>query len=188
MGSHDVHEELPAASTPAALPGPDTAQVIAAVRALLQRRKPPEDPAPVDTMPYLEDPTDRTIIEETVRYLEAPTGKLSDIMSHTQNIGDVLAGFAQQSGDLDAKGPPEVEALHADFFALQCRCCLDVARAELEKDVPLSETVEFHMFRALSSAHGYENQQLLAEVAVTRERISQQPRKRIAMDGTLSGE
>ncbi|MFC1810563.1 hypothetical protein ACFLZH_03625 [Patescibacteria group bacterium] len=64
----------------------------------------------------IEDEVDQKIVREAIAFIENPTENLSDIMSHTTIIAQVLAGYMMQGAD----EPPEIDAIHAYLLALQC--------------------------------------------------------------------
>lgn len=64
----------------------------------------------------IEDATDRALLDAAMAFIENPTEHLPDIITHTQNIGMVLAGFDMQGAEI----PPEIDALNAYLVAFQC--------------------------------------------------------------------
>ncbi len=64
----------------------------------------------------LEDETDRTLVVAARAFIENPSENLAEIMNHTTNIGQVLAGYEMQGAD----AAPAIHAMNAFLFALQC--------------------------------------------------------------------
>jgi len=103
---------------------PNTREVTAALRALLQREP-------------LSDATDESLIAEAMAFVEVPTDDYAAIKKHGENIGIVLSGYLQQG----MESPPEIDALHKYYQILLCRNRMDFVRAELQQGAPDQEAI-----------------------------------------------
>ncbi|MFC1656009.1 hypothetical protein ACFL3C_04010 [Patescibacteria group bacterium] len=80
----------------------------------------------------IEDDVDQKIVREAIALIENPSENLEDIMPHTTNVAQVLAGYMMQG----AEEPPEIDAMHGYLLALQCINRVKFAEEEFAQESP----------------------------------------------------
>lgn len=120
----------------------------------------------------VEDETDRGIVEAAAAFLEKPTENLSEIMSHTSNIGAVFGGYEMMGMDI----PPALDAMYACLLALQCINRINFVEGEIEKGSALispeiQDAMAMALDRATAFSRAYKDGALLAAVNQLQERL-----------------
>lgn len=94
------------------------------------------------------DETDKKLLGEAATFIQNPTEKLEDIMSHTSNIGQVLSGYEMQGAD----APDEIYAMNSYLVALQCINQIDFVETALEQGSSDAEKIQYALASALDWA------------------------------------
>lgn len=119
----------------------------------------------------IEDEVDRKKVAEAAVFIESPTENLSDIMSHTTPIGQVLGGYAMQG----VEPPSEIDAMHGYLVALQCINRINFIEEELAQGSPDISGVQQAMINVSDCARtlskGYNDNTFLDALNELRDRL-----------------
>ena len=80
----------------------------------------------------IEDEVDQGIVKKAMAFIENPSENLEDILPHTKHIGMVLAEYDMER----TEPPPEIDAIEAYLYALQCINRVKFVEKELALESP----------------------------------------------------